>query len=205
MAASASSVVAGGFDAAVGCSDVSCAESSQTLAFDSAPFATTTGFVDVDTVALTMDLVLNVSFLRLSATALTGGDNGIGRIEFTDAVYTASGLSLMSFGQIYMITSGAASIVGTQTQYDTGGAMVSTGAISAPSARVTGSCFDSGSSMTCGLTFGSFNFSLDVGLGTMQERFLRQTADLVAVPEPSTAVMLALGLAGLWSFRRSGV
>ena len=130
-------------------------------------------------------------------------DNGVERIEFTNTTYSATGLSLTSFGSVFLIDAGQfASMTGTQTQFDDSGAFVAGGSFGALNALVTGSCLEAAASFTCGFTFGALGFSLDLGSpGSEEERFFRHTANVVT-PEPTAGLLLGCGLVVLRMLRR---
>ena len=96
-AARAASITAGGFDQALGCSNVACG-SSQTLEIGTvvAPVA---GTIDLDTAALTLSFQLSV--LQLPLVPIGSDDNGITALSFFNAVYNAVGLSVLDVGGSY--------------------------------------------------------------------------------------------------------
>ena len=69
-------------------------------------------------------------------------------------------------------------------------------------ARVTGTCNVVDEFVTCGIGFGTTNFTLDVG-APLEERYFRHTMNVTGiVPEPSTGLLLAAGLLSLARRRR---
>ena len=196
--AQALTVSDGGFDQALGCSDVFCG-GSQTLEFDSAggSVAGVSGSIDLDTSALTLSFSFSV--LELSLAPVAGADdNGAEKVVFTNTTYSATGLSLFDLGLSFVIgPNQTARVSGTQTQVGASGPT----AFAAPDARVNGSCFDlsggAGSSLSCGISFGQTSFSFDVGDSEPEARYFQQTANVLAVPEPTTAAMIGLALLGI--------
>jgi hypothetical protein len=196
--AQALGISGGGFDQALGCADVFCG-ASQTLEFDSSggSVAAVSGTIEIDTSALTLSFSLSV--VELSLVPVVGpDDNGAEKVVLTDTSYSATGLSLLDLGLSFVIGPGQTAMVsGTQTQIGASGATPFT----APDARVGGSCFDTSggaaSSLSCGLSFGQANFSFDVGDSAPETRYFQTTANILAVPEPTTAAMMGLALLGI--------
>ena len=205
--AQALGISGGGFDQALGCSSVACG-TTQTLELDPAadPVAPVSGSIDLDTTALTLSFSFSVAELGL--TPLGGGDdNGVSNVVFTNTVYQAAGLSLLSAGGSYIVgPAQTAQVSGEQTQLAGMTTVGGTPSAFLVDARITGSCTTSGAGLSCGLSFGQSGFSFDVGDPTPAARYFQHTANLVAVPEPSTALLLGLGLGvALSATRRSPV
>jgi hypothetical protein len=193
--AAAFSISHGGFDQALGCSDVACG-ATQTLGFDTSTgmVAEAAGEIDLDTSALTLSFAISV--LELSLIPVAGGDDiGVSQIVFSKTSYTATALALINMGEYYIVApKQTASIQGTQTQV---GGFAAPSPFFAPDARVTGICLAPEGALVCGLSFGQTNFSLPFGSDEPEERHFQHTANLIAVPEASTAWLIGIGLVGM--------
>lgn len=202
-------ITSGGIDVAAGCTAVSCG-ATQTFELATA-LAPATGTVDLDTGALTLGFSLSVGTVELDRIG-GGEDNGVASVVFSPVTYaTTAPLSLIDagFGN-YVIAGGqTAAVSGMQTQQDdlAGSVNGTPAAFAAATAGVTGSCtVTTATTITCGLTFGSANFTLEVGDPPdldPETRWFRHTANIGAVvPEPAPGALLALGLTGLAAGRR---
>ena len=191
----AMSISGGGFDQALGCSSVACG-STQTLEIGT-DVAPVTGSIDLDTSGLTLSFDLAVGSLPL--VPLGADDNGVSQVEFLSTVYHAVTLTVLDFGDTFIIgPNQTASVSGIQSQ--TGAGAPAPGGFAALAARVNGSCHVSGGGLSCGLSFGQSSFSFEVG-SPAEPRFFQHTANVVAVPEPTT---LALMGAALLAFAAAG-
>ncbi len=194
--AQALTISSGGFDQALGCSDVACG-ATQTLTFDpnGDPVAVVSGNVDLDTMALTLSFSFSV--VELSMTPVSGtDDNGASAVVFTNTTYAASGVPVMNLGGGNFLVGPAqtASVSGSQEQVGVSAAA----AFAAPLARLNGSCLVVGDGLSCGLSFGQSGFSFDVGATPDEEaRYFQHTANILAVPEPTTAALMGLALFGI--------
>ena len=188
--AQALTISSGGFDQALGCSNVACG-ATQTLELDpaGAPVAVVSGTVDLDTTALTLSFSFSV--VELSLTPVSGpDDNGASAVVFTNTTYSASGIPVMDLGGTFLVGPGqTAAVAGSQEQVGVSPAA----AFSAPAARLNGSCLVVGNGLSCGLSFGQSDFSFDVG-SNPEARYFQHTANFLAVPEPTTAALLGLAL-----------
>jgi hypothetical protein len=205
---SASFVVSGGgVDDAAACIDVGCGDPNDpTMTLTTLPEALVSGTISIDTGLLSLDLNLSAASLDLSTGGVVGGatDNGVSDILFSSVVYAATGLTLSDLGSgVYGLVGGqTASVSGDQTQVDNA-TTVQSSSFAAPSASISGQCFVNALGGTCGLTFGSGGFSLDVGpSGSTDPRFIRHTMNVTLVPEPSSSLLLGAGLAALALLRR---
>lgn len=188
--AQALSISGGGFDQALGCSAVSCG-ATQTLELNPMqPVANASGTIELDTMALTLSFQMSIA--SLSLTPVGGGmDNGVAEVLFINTVYQGVGLSLLDVGGSFIIAPAqTATVSGIQSQDS-----VPSG-FTAPAARVNGSCAESGSGLVCGLSFGQADFSFDVGTPSPAARYFQHTANVSAIPEPTTFALLGLALLG---------
>lgn len=171
---------------AKGCLNQSC--TSQTLTFGSSSGGGT-GTLGIAANTLTFSITLaSTTLVPISGP----DDNGVTQLVFSGTTYSGSAALNPLGGGVYTVSSGSASIAGTQTPSGAGTA----GPFSAADALLSGSCVDSGASISCGITFGAANdFDFDVN---GQTRYFSHTMNVTAVvPEPATAALFGLGLAGL--------
>jgi len=165
------------------------------------PIKPVTGTVDFNpTQAGATSVDINLSGLDFT---MTGSSGAVSKIDFTNVVLTVIGMPVTSgpgvgidIGIDGTVVSG--SISGTYTQLDGGGGVV-------VPAQAFSDLSVSIDNFTCGLTNAgvgacgfdlglSDRFALDVdGTG----HWVVQTYNINVVPEPATAAMLLLGLAGL--------
>lgn len=177
-------VSAASVGSARGCVDQAC--TSQTLTFGSSSGGGS-GTLDIVGTTLTFSMTLASTTL----VPISGTDNGVTQLVFTGTSYTGSATLLALGGGFYSILSGSAAISGTQTPSGAGSA----GPFAAADALLSGTCIDSGGSISCGIVFGpsnDFSFSLNG-----QTRHFTHTINVTAVPEPGTALAVGAGLAGL--------
>jgi len=166
-----------------GCTDAAC--SSSTLAW-SLSTGNGTGTLDLAGTTLTFSITLPSStFLP------AGSDNGVTQLVFSDVTYAGSATVADYGGGVFYIAGGSATVSGTQTPSGAGSA----GAFTA-SANLSGSCLASGELGTvfCGIVFGP-NSDFDIAINGAT-RYFTHTLNVTA-PEPTTALLIGLGLAGL--------
>ena len=192
----------GGVVEAAGCMAASCG-STQTFDDTIGGFAAVSGTIMIDAASDTLDLSITLVD-AIGLTAMGAPDNGISAIAFTDVVYSVAGLSLIEVipGSKFII-SGA--VPGGPTATVTGNYSQDAALAQAfveNAVRITGSCTIVADDVTCGFGFGTAGLDLAVGAAP-EDRFFRHTMNVTAVvPEPSTGLLLALGLLGLTLRRR---
>jgi hypothetical protein len=169
-----------------GCSDVGCASPKLSWSLSTGSGSGTLGISGTT-------LTFSISLPSSTFLPTTGpNDNGVTQLVFTNTTYAGSAsLNNLGFGA-YSITGGSASISGTQTPSGAGVA----GPFSATDSLLSGSCYDSGAlGISCGIIFSTsnnFNFAVNG-----QTRYFTHTLNVTAVPEPTTALLVTLGLVGL--------
>jgi hypothetical protein len=209
------SLADGGLDGAHICSGTSASTCPSTKTFNYAPpagppnaYDAATGTITLDSTAGTVAFNMNVAsstFLSIAAS-----DNGVDEIEFTNVTYAATltgatftpvaGDTVISWGA--QTPGGGNSVSGTYEQLLLGGN------VNGPDAFVVGARVNAGTCtltaaghLTCGFIFGpggTPQFTLDVGPdATPVTRRVVHSLNVVAVPEPGTAVLLILGISGI--------
>lgn len=147
-----------------------------------------TGTLDIVGTSITFDFsVASVVFTPFGAS-----DNGVTQVDLTDVNYLGSA-TITANGGSTLSVSGTATISGNQTPTGAGSA----GSFSWAGVSFSGTCDTSGD-LLCGWSFSAAG-PLDVN---GQDRTVFHTVNLTAVPEPGTALLLGLGLAGLAGSRR---
>lgn len=128
-----------------------------------------------------------------------GSDGGVTSVDFTGVTYSGSFAVVDEGGGLFSFQdqSSTVSVSGTLTP-NGAGAFV---AFNLGSVNTTGICNAGVSSLTCGLQFGAGFSPMPISVNA-QSRYFRHTLDIRNVPEPSTALLVVLGLAAL-AHRRS--
>jgi hypothetical protein len=214
-------VTSGGLDGSVICTGttaVQCANTANhrfTYAPPAAPpnaFDPASGTITFDSAAGTVSVSLTVA----SATFLAIGDvpdNGVDEVEFTSLAYTfgLSGVTFTpdGFGNTIVSwaaqTPGATSVAGSYEQILNGGNVNGPDAFAVIARVSAGTCtITAANAATCGFVLGRGGFSLNVGPdSTPQSRGVIHTLNVVAVPEPGTALLVGLGVSLVGLRRRS--
>ena len=159
-----------------------------------------TGTIVIDTTLNTMTVSLAVATSVLDASgAQTPTDGGASSLVFTGGTYTAVVAITNSGGGTYTINTGQSAAVAFTNVQAVGagpGAAVAIAAV-----RLTGSCLVvANGTGQCGLIFGSQGttpFQVGgAGFGAYN-RFVRQTFNVGVVPEPTTLLLVGIGIAAL--------
>ena len=153
--------------------------------------------------SFTFDDVLNTVDidLTLATATMTGGHDGVSEVVFTNVNYVVAGMSIFnSGGQLFGTSQTSGSITGNYEQTDGISTLVGPTAIAPMSSVFTAfSCSNVNvPGALCGLTVGALlrDFNLDVGTTGSGDAFdfVHTFNFSVAIPEPGTASLLALGL-----------
>jgi hypothetical protein len=183
-------------DLAVGCTDNSCFDfvPPPVVVYNLSASAPVSGTFGITGLTLDFSIVL-------AAANLTSIDGAITSVDFSNVNYLGS-VSVVDGGSgNFSIATQTASMSGTLTPNGAGSPVVF-GQSPDPllPVDVSGTCNAAGNILTCGLIFGTGGFDLIVD---GNQRFFRHTVDITGViPEPSTALLLGLGLSAL-AIRRS--
>lgn len=145
-----------------------------------------------------VDDVLSFSIQLASAElmATNGSDGGVGSIVFSDVTYSGAVTVTPGEGQAIAIDfEQFVSVVGSVTPIGAG----SPSTFQATQVLLTGGCSGSAeTALLCGLAFDDFNAEVN-GNTRLFQHMVNVAA---AVPEPGTALLMGLGLAGLASASR---
>jgi hypothetical protein len=134
--------------------------------------------------------------ISLASATLPGNDGAVTGVTFSGVTYSGSFSVTDQGGGRFQVPAQTAAVSGTLTPIGAGSAVPFN-----LSVQANGIC-NVGSAPICGLTFGlagATDFAIDVNGNT---RLFSHSVDLFVVPEPGTAMLLGLGLAGLASRRR---
>jgi len=166
-----------------GCADFACADQRLTLSSSAAG----TGSFTLSATMLTFNITLPSSVF---VPIVGADDNGVTQLELSNVTYIGSA-TVFTAGMLTSITGGSATVEGFQTPSGAG----TPGPFSFSDSLLSGQCFSLGIDVSCGIVLSSLNDSnFDVN---GQTRHFTQTLNLTATPEPSTAILVAAGLACL--------
>ena len=171
-----------------------------------------TGTIAINTVSNTMTISLAVATSVLDASgAQTVTDDTATSLVFTGGTYTSAAIpvtaAVVGGNTVYTIAAGQEGGVAFTNLVATGSGGTG-GSLSLGSVRVSGQCTlaSSGGSALCGISFGpngTTNFRpQDVTKWGSYDRWVKHTFNIATTPEPGTAVLLGLGIAGLAAVRR---
>lgn len=205
------SLTSGGLDGARICTTATCSTITFNYAAPAGPpnaYDPAAGTITLDSTAGTVSFSMTVAagtFLSVAA-----NDNGVDEVEFTNLVYTGT-LTGVTF-----TPSGPSTVISWTAQQPTGitvsgnyeqllsGNNVNGADPFGVNARVSaGTCtLDASNNLLCGFTFGPGGsptpFQLNIGAdGDLESRRVIHTLNVVAVPEPGTVMLLAVGIAGI--------
>ena len=207
------SVSSGGLDGARICTTATCSSIKFNYAAPAAPpnaFDPAAGTITLDSTAGTVAFNMTVA----SGTFLAVGDvpdNGVDEIEFTSLLYsgTLTSVTFTPSGPNTVISWGAQQPVGGTTvsgnyeQLLNGGNVNGADPFAVDARMSAGTCTLTASNhLTCGFTMGPGGsptpFQINVGPdATPVGRRVIHTLNVVAVPEPGTALLVTLGVIGI--------
>jgi hypothetical protein len=175
-------------DQGIGCGDSFCA-------FDiiyglDTPNPSLSGTFDIT--GGTLNFSINLASATLSV--LSGTDGGVTSVEFSGVTISGSVAVAPETGDLFSVTDQPSTIFGTLTPTGAGDPVP----FNLVGVNTSGTCNDApGLSLTCGLTFGAGIFPMQISVNE-QPRYFRLTTDIRSVvPEPSTTLLLGLGLCAL--------
>jgi hypothetical protein len=207
------SLSSGGLDGAHICSGTTAATCPTTIEFTYAPPAAPPNAYDPASGTITLDSTAGTVAFSMSVASATflavGGvpDNGVDEIEFTSLLYsgTLTGATFTpgTFGSTVISWAPqtlTASVSGNYEQLLLGGNVNGVDPFVASARMSAGTCTLTASNfLTCGFILGPGGpFALNVGPdATPASRRVVHSLNVVAVPEPGTVLLMALGIAGI--------